>query len=201
MSDKNCQGVTKNVTDEKVSKRGRPHTPKIDINKAIKFRLLHHMSQPQIADYFKVSIQAVNQALEPYQNIFLEKQQVDKLEELFPRMLTGTKFNHIIDMNDPIKREEASLNNTAYSFDKINQALRGQPSPQINIIIAGQILQQAQADQISLKQAIFQITGKDPDQLMQDITSPLPVVSNTILDGSIISDNPVLCSDNKDIPK
>ena len=154
-------------------------------------------NQSEIARTLGVSSQAISKRFKK----MIDNDKVGIYDNHLPEVLKTSAITLITDSLQPAKLKKTSTLQGFTSAGICMTKLEGKLDTSINITITNQVLQQAQADQISLKQAILQITGKDPDQLMQDITLPLPVVSNTILDGSIISDNPVLCSDNRDMPK
>jgi len=172
----------------------------VDLAVALERRFKHKETYEEIAKRFSVSRQAVQRKVSNFLQ-YLSPEKAELMKEYGTDLYDAAALTFLIESVDTVKLKKTSSRDLIWMSGVCYDKTLNKPSTSINITIAGQILQQAQADQISLKQAILQITGKDPDQLMQDITLPLPVVSNTILDGSIISDNPVLCSDNKDIPK
>ena len=96
----------------------------LDLDKALKLRFVNGLTEPEIASYFGVSKQAVNQQLMPFRKLMAGEGMLKTFENNYDRILTNVSMILISDMLDPAKREKASLNNVAYAFTQINQALR-----------------------------------------------------------------------------
>lgn len=105
-------------------KTGRPLQPKINLSEAIQLRYKHLLSFSDIAKQFKCSPQAVQQALEPYEEMFSNPEAVKAYTDNRVPFLDAAERLLLVDVMSPSKRQKASLNNAAYAFSAIFNARR-----------------------------------------------------------------------------
>jgi hypothetical protein len=110
---------TADNTDDKL-----PQSAKVDIKKAVRMRYKNGMTYQQIGDYFGVSKQCIFEQLGPIANLIKSEGQVESYTENQVDILQGLLLELTSDIADKGKRSKASLNNAAYAFDRIFNALR-----------------------------------------------------------------------------
>lgn len=101
-----------------------PAVAKIDLNKAVKMRFLNGNTEPEIAKYFGVCKQAVNQALKPFANILQGQDTLKTYKDNYAGILRNSSMQLMQAMHDPDKIAGASLNNVAYAFNTVANHLR-----------------------------------------------------------------------------
>ena len=141
-------------------------TPKIDLSQAIQYRYKHLLPFSAIAKHFNCSPQAVQQALEPYEQLFGNPEEIKAYVDNRVPFLTIAENKLLIDIMDADKRQQASLNNTAYAFDKVFQARRleeGQSTANLDIrtiqVQLNDSLTRLEQQEAELKQALSQDAG------------------------------------------
>ena len=108
--------------DKKVN--GNTARRKIDLTEAVKLHFMHGESLVDIAKRYGVCKQAVHQALQPFKRVLQDGQTLQAYNEHYIKILQSSRNLLIHDLLDPVKREQASLNNVAYAFDKVSTHLR-----------------------------------------------------------------------------
>jgi hypothetical protein len=76
------------------------------------------------AERLKVTKQAINQALTPFKQRLLPKEQLNALEQRQNDFLKGGVYSLILDSLDPIKREKASVNNLMFGAKELYNIYR-----------------------------------------------------------------------------
>lgn len=97
---------------------------KIDPVKAYQMRVVNRLTFQQIADHMDVTKTAVIQRLKQFSNLIHNAEDKAKYEAIRTHALTTLEEQLIASLADPDKHSKASLNNLAYTFDKIHQARR-----------------------------------------------------------------------------
>lgn len=129
----------------------------LDVGKALKLRLVNHLSYQAIGDKFNVSRQAVHDALKPFCKLLEDPETVAAYRNKKAELLESVELSLVADMLDEDKRAKASLNNTAYALNTLNgiiRAERGQTATNnISIsLLVGQVTPQiAQSSPTSTK--------------------------------------------------
>lgn len=109
-------------------KAGRPRrnpskthlSGKIDLKKAFELRYLRGLTQPEIAQYFDCTTQAVSAALLRFENVLKSSRDIDLYTQNRGRVLDALEMELVFDMFDGDRRQKASLNNVGYVFDKVS---------------------------------------------------------------------------------
>jgi hypothetical protein len=78
----------------------------------------------EIADHFGCAKQSVHEALKPFTNIMKSHGELKTFRDNQVALLESLLGNLTADISDPDKRKKASLNNTAYAYDRIFNSLR-----------------------------------------------------------------------------
>ena len=97
---------------------------RIDIAKALSFRLTQNMTYEQIGKQFNVSKQAVHEALHKYIDVIELSNNTVELAKVKGNILDSVEIALLLDVLNPQKREAASLNNTAYALNTISNISR-----------------------------------------------------------------------------
>jgi len=105
---------------------------KIDVAVAFKMRFgAGRKTFREIADYFKVTPQAVQDRLKHFTDLIKNSQDVSLYDTQRANILTAVEFELTKDILDKGKREKATLGNVAYALRNINEMVRlekGQPT-------------------------------------------------------------------------
>jgi predicted DNA-binding protein YlxM (UPF0122 family) len=97
---------------------------KIDIGKAIKLRYKNSYTLQQIADVFDCSKVSVFNALKPFEQLMKSEDNLAVFRDNQEQILEGLLLELSANIADPAKLKKASLNNVAYAYDRIFNALR-----------------------------------------------------------------------------
>jgi predicted DNA-binding protein YlxM (UPF0122 family) len=97
---------------------------KFSLQSALKLRYVNGLTLDQIANKFKVSKQAVSEKINKYIGILPNPEEIKAFKSLKGILLTGVEQVLVQQILDPEKLSKASLNNAAYAFSQIDQALR-----------------------------------------------------------------------------
>jgi len=97
---------------------------KVDISLALKLKFVNGLTDSEIANQFGVTKQAINQQLAPFRRLLAGEGLLNAYRQNFDKILENVSMELLFDLLDPAKRKSASLNNVAYAFTQINQALR-----------------------------------------------------------------------------
>ncbi|MDP2218555.1 MAG: hypothetical protein Q8J68_14855 [Methanolobus sp.] len=114
---------------------------KIDLSKAVELRFRHALPYHLIADQMDegCTAQAVQIALEPYEQLFKNPEEVKAYADNRVPFLTSAEKTLLFDMMKEGKRDKASLNNLAYAFRQLweaRQDLEGKRTPDVLIHIS-----------------------------------------------------------------
>jgi hypothetical protein len=96
----------------------------VDLSQAVKLKFINGLTDPEIGRLQGVTKQAINQALEPFKVLMSDNNTLKTFEDNYDRILTHVNMQLMSAILDPVKIKKASLNNVAYAFTQINQALR-----------------------------------------------------------------------------
>ena len=137
---------------------------RLDLAQAVKFRFVNGLTEPEIAKHFKVSKQAVNERLMPFRKLLAGEGLLKVFDSNYDRILTNVSMLLLTDLLDPKKREKASLNNVAFAFTQINQALRLHRGESTANVSFAEMIQEAEktkankAPESSLKSQTIDVT-------------------------------------------
>lgn len=109
---------------------------KFDRMKALQLRHVHGMSYNAIAEHFGVTRQSVYQAIGRWEDGLYSKFEVQASQNSLIQRLYALRDILMLSLGDRKKIDRASLNNVAYAFSQINQALRleeGQSTENLNV--------------------------------------------------------------------
>ena len=126
-----------------------------DRAEAIKLRLKGYTYR-DIAKLFGLKAHGtIISGLKPFKALF-DAVENPELIEAFRRnkskILTAAQMTLVMDLFDHDKREKASLNNTAYAFDKLNNAIRLEDGEATEIVDLNALINDAQAMEDALKE-------------------------------------------------
>lgn len=124
--------------DKKLPVQARK-TNKIDLKKAFELRYIRGMGFTEIGKIVGANKQSVHKALKRFEAIIRDRAEIEVYRNHQADLLDGISMQLVGDLADPVKRQKASLNNTAYAFTQINNAtrlLRGESTA--NVAHAGQ---------------------------------------------------------------
>ncbi len=107
-------------------KRGRPlkTAPKIDLEKALRYRLVHGLSYAEIGARFGVGKSAVKQRLNRFTAFIEAPDAIAGYRNFKADILESVELKLAASLMDPAKLEKASLNNVAYSIRQVSDILR-----------------------------------------------------------------------------
>ena len=97
---------------------------RVNLLDALQLRYINKLTYQQIADKYGVSKQAIEQRLSAFKEKFGDSEEISLYNSNREALLTIAEKELLTDILDPSKREKASLNNTAYAFERIFNALR-----------------------------------------------------------------------------
>jgi predicted DNA-binding protein (UPF0251 family) len=97
---------------------------KVNLLEALQLRYINKLTYQQIADKFGVTKQAIEQRLSAFKDKFGDSEEISLYTSNKEALLTIAERELLTDLLDPAKREKATLNNTAYAFERIFNALR-----------------------------------------------------------------------------
>jgi predicted DNA-binding protein YlxM (UPF0122 family) len=109
---------------------------KIDPVKAFRLRVAKNMTYQEIAKQFNTSPQAVEQRLKRFKALIADPELVKAYEENKQHLLSEVESRLLVQLVDPKKLKEASLNNVAYSVSQVNnmnRLARGEATQNIDI--------------------------------------------------------------------
>lgn len=123
------------------TKRKIPYKPrksqKIDIPKALDLRFNHKLSNREIAEYFSCNPGSVSERLKSFVEGLPSVVELQKLDTARSDLLKATMYANLSDLSDPAKRKAASLNNSAYAFAQLHNAVRleeGKSTANVNLL-------------------------------------------------------------------
>ena len=93
--------------------------PKVDLSEALTLRLVNKLTYQQIADRYNVSKQAIQQRLSTFIATIDDPELNRAYKDNIVNILQAGERVLFTDLLDPAKRASASLNNTAYAYDKV----------------------------------------------------------------------------------
>ncbi len=107
-------------------KRGRPPktAPKINLEKALKLRLVHGLTYAEIGEYFGVGKSAVKQRLNRFTAFIEAPDTIAGYRNHKADLLESVELRLAASLLDPAKLEKASINNIAYGFRQVSDMLR-----------------------------------------------------------------------------
>jgi predicted DNA-binding protein YlxM (UPF0122 family) len=103
---------------------GRPPSPIIDIDKAIRLHCVNGLSYEQIAKQMDCTRQAVHQKIQRFKQILIPDDELNHWRENRVKLKDTAELSLFLAMNDPKKIEAASLNNIAYAYKQIHETRR-----------------------------------------------------------------------------
>jgi len=109
---------------------------KVDLGQAVKLRYDKGLTLQEIADLQGVRKQSVHRALQQFEEMLPNPEELRAYANNKAAVLEGIEYNFVVDLADKDKRKDASLNNTAYAFQQVNKALhleRGQATDNVGI--------------------------------------------------------------------
>ena len=110
---------------------------KVDLSAAITMRFKNRQTYQSIADKYNCTAQNIEQLLRPYILLFGNPDEIKAYTDNRIPFLNSVEKTLLIDMMDERKRNDASLNNTAYAFKQIFDARRlesGQATERIDYV-------------------------------------------------------------------
>ncbi len=107
-------------------KRGRPpkNAPKIDLELALKLRLVHGLTYAEIGARFGVGKSAVKQRLNRFTAFIEAPDAIAGYRNHKADILESVELRLAASLLDPAKLEKASLNNVAYSYRQVSDMVR-----------------------------------------------------------------------------
>ena len=120
-------GRPKGRTDSKPRKKYKKRkSNKLSRKKVSKIVFDHLAGKPgkDIAAINNVSESAISQILKDFEPIFQELKYIDKYRDVKSQLLSAGELNMLKKLHDVDKIDSASLNQIAYTFDKLNTANR-----------------------------------------------------------------------------
>lgn len=132
--DLKTSGNNKNIP---VDKKRRP-ARSLDVGRALKLRLKHALSYGKIAKELGVSKTAVHKALKEYEDLIKDPESIQTYRDNRALILDAVEMRLVGDLVNDGKREKASLNNTAYAAQVVNnigRLERGQSTQNVHSII------------------------------------------------------------------
>src|SRR3990172_7482134 len=110
---------------------------KINLPQAYKLYYEKGYTYQDIGNHFGVSKQAVCKRFKAFSKYLPDPEAVQTYRDNRVSVLDAVESTYISDLVDPVRREKASLNNTAYAFQQIHNARRiesGLSSVNVSII-------------------------------------------------------------------
>jgi predicted DNA-binding protein YlxM (UPF0122 family) len=131
--------------DESVEQSNRQIIPlidrqvdKIDTKRMLFMYFYEKRKQSEIARYFNCSRQSVNKALQPFRKLFENPEAIAVYRDNKAEVLDAIEMILALTLTDKRKLKKASLNNVAYTFDKVHNARRfsdsGTPSGEAKLL-------------------------------------------------------------------
>jgi predicted DNA-binding protein YlxM (UPF0122 family) len=96
----------------------------IDISKAVKLRFVNGLSYKEIAEAINAKKTTVYDALQPFNKMMASENYLTAFRENQVPILEKILSDLAVNIADSDKLKKASLNNVAYSFDRVFNALR-----------------------------------------------------------------------------
>ena len=121
-----------------LTKTKRPSRP-LDVGRALTLRLKHSLSYGKIAKELGVSKTAVWKALKEYEDLIQNPESIQAYRDNRALILDAVEMRLIGDLVDDEKRKKASLNNTAYAAQVVNnmgRLERGQSTQNIHSLLS-----------------------------------------------------------------
>lgn len=123
---------------------------RIDIQRAFKLRYQNNLSYQEIADIFNVSKQAVHERLTNFLKILPDKQVIETYRLNKAALMESVQLKHLEALHDQARLEKASLNNVAYAFSQLDNAIRlEQNKPTSNVAVHAIIQQRKQEREVN----------------------------------------------------
>lgn len=107
---------------------------KIDVSEALKLRLQKNWTYQEIGDKYNCTKQAVHDALKPFTALIQSPEAIQAYQDNKAQILTSVEMELVKNLLDPAKLKDASLNNTAYSFNTVHAAGRLERNQSSSII-------------------------------------------------------------------
>jgi predicted DNA-binding protein YlxM (UPF0122 family) len=130
---------------------------KIDVAKAYQMKYQNNMGVTDIARYFNVSKQSVQQALKRFRDVLLPQDQLQVYQENKDRILESVESKLLVDLVDVKKRKAASLNNTAYALSQVANMTRlekGLSTSNVAYVDMTSSLEELKAQRAQLQEAL-----------------------------------------------
>jgi len=142
-------------------------SPKIDQGKLLKQYFINGMLETDIAEYFGVSKQAINQALKPYKELIKDPDKVKAYRENRSIIFDGLESQLVSLALDRGKHKKATLGNVLYGLDKvynINRLEKGLSTQNVAVLdlTPGEREQLRQLEELEQAQDVV-IEPSDPD--------------------------------------
>lgn len=97
---------------------------RIDVTKAFELRFKNKLSFQQIADIFQVSKQAVKERIDKFTKFIPDIDELETYRINKADILEAVQLKHVEALHDPERIKKASLNNVAFAFKEVNNAIR-----------------------------------------------------------------------------
>lgn len=154
----------KKKLDESIGQPGRQMIPladrqvdKIDTKRMLFMYFYEKRKQSEIARYFNCSRQSVSKALQPFRKLFEKPEAIAVYRDNKAEVLEAIEMTLALNLTDKRKLKKASLNNVAYTFDKIHNARRFSDSG--TPLVEAQLLEriQQESDEVIVRRIIERI--------------------------------------------
>lgn len=124
------------TTSDKTPDQTLSQLDKIDIEKALKLRILNNYTYQQIGDYFGVSKQSAHERLRKFTKFIEDPTAIIAYRDNKGALLEAVELELLVALADPGRLQKATTGNVAYAIDKINNALRlerNQPTAHVEV--------------------------------------------------------------------
>jgi len=106
------------------SKQVKLPTTTVDISKALKLRLQHHLSYDMIAEQLGIGKSTLHKALKPFLDLIDNPEAISGFNANKAAILEGAQVSLLSDLVDKDKRKKATLGNVGYVLDKLDGMIR-----------------------------------------------------------------------------
>ena len=118
------------MTDRQLALSDPLNTPvdtklgRVDVNRALKLRLVNKLSYQEIANQFNVSRQCIHQSLGKLTRLLQRTDVLDAYRSEKANLLEAVEWVLVSNLVDREKVKKASLNNVAFAAEKVNTMIR-----------------------------------------------------------------------------